>query len=332
MKIILFFLLALPVNLIACSCGTDRGPVTIKHYNNSEYIISGKALKVIINQKEETDKQRKIEFQIDEIFKGNIQSKKVTIYTALSDASCGLFINENEEWVVYAYMHDGVIYTNLCTRSEPKKYVSAVDYKSLKNFKSNPSNTEWKNDLGILIAVGKLENHMPIGNWKYFYGNGYLESEGSYKNGEYDGKWIKYQDPEVIETRLRYDKKIPQDSILDLQLPKNNILEIQNYKEGFRDGEFIQFGYNSIYKPKRILNYKKGELDGKSIMYYDNGLIFYEQNYSEGKLNGYERLYYKNGQLKQEGKFIQDKATGVFKLYNESGVLIKTSIDKSPED
>jgi hypothetical protein len=142
MKIILFFLLALPVNLIACSCGTDRGPVTIKHYNNSEYIISGKALKVIINQKEETDKQRKIEFQIDEIFKGNIESKKVTIYTALSVASCGLFINENEEWVIYAYMHDGVIYTNLCTRSEPKKYVSAFDYKSLKNFKSNPSNTD----------------------------------------------------------------------------------------------------------------------------------------------------------------------------------------------
>lgn len=56
--------------------GQIGGPVTIKHYNNSEYIISGKAIKVIINQKVETDKQRKIEFQIDEIFKGNIESKK----------------------------------------------------------------------------------------------------------------------------------------------------------------------------------------------------------------------------------------------------------------
>lgn len=332
MKLILLFILALPVNLIACSCYIDYGPVTIKNYNNSEYIISGKAIKVIINQKEETDKQRQIEFQIDEIFKGKIDSKKVTIYTALSDASCGLFINENEEWVIYAYMQDGVISTNLCTRSKLKKYVSEVDYKSLKYFSSNPSNTEWKNNLGTLIAVGKLENNMPIGNWKYYYGNGFLESEGSYKNGVYDGKWIKYLDPEGIVTRLRYDKKIPQDSTLDLQLLKNKILEIQNFKEGFRDGEFVQFAYYSIDKPNRITNYKKGRLDGKSIMYYDNGIIFYEQNYSEGELNGYERFYYKNGQLKQEGKFIQSKAVGVFKLYNESGELIKTSIDKRPND
>lgn len=332
MKLILLFILALPVNLIACSCYIDYGPVTIKNYNNSEYIISGKAIKVIINQKEETDKQRQIEFQIDEKFKGKIDSKKVTIYTALSDASCGLFINENEEWVIYAYMQDGVISTNLCTRSKLKKYVSEVDYKSLKYFSSNPSNTEWKNNLGTLIAVGKLENNMPIGNWKYYYGNGFLESEGSYKNGVYDGKWIKYLDPEGIVTRLRYDKKIPQDSTLDLQLLKNKILEIQNFKEGFRDGEFVQFAYYSIDKPNRITNYKKGRLDGKSIMYYDNGIIFYEQNYSEGELNGYERFYYKNGQLKQEGKFIQSKAVGVFKLYNESGELIKTSIDKRPND
>lgn len=62
MKKIIFFILILPVKLIACSCLTDRGHVTIKHYNNIEYIISGKTIKVPINQKEESDKQRQIEF------------------------------------------------------------------------------------------------------------------------------------------------------------------------------------------------------------------------------------------------------------------------------
>lgn len=330
MKLILFFILALPVNLIACSCFTDRGPVTIKHYNNSEFIISGKAIKVVINQKEETNKQRQIEFQIDEIFKGQLDSKKVTIYTGLSDGSCGLFINENEEWVIYAYMQDGVISTNLCTRSQQKKNVSSFDYKSLKQFKNNSNITEWKNNSGALIAVGKLENNMPIGYWKYFYDNGYIESEGSYKNGKYDAKWIKYLDPEGIVTRLRYDKKIPQDSIPNLQLLKNRILEIQNFKEGFRDGEFIQFAYYSIDKPDRIINYKKGRLDGKSIMYYDNGIIYYEQNYTDGKLDGYERFYYSNGQLKIETNFSQGIKIGDSKFYDETGELIKKSIDKRP--
>ncbi len=328
---LLIFILTMPINLIACSCGNFWGSVTIKDYNNSEIIISGKAIKVIINKEESVDRQRQIEFQIDEIFKGKIELKKVTIYTALSDASCGLFIKEKEEWVIWAYLQNNVISTNLCTRSRQKKYVSDFEYKSLQYFKSNPDTSEWKNDSGVLIAVGKLENNIPIGHWEYFYNNGYLESEGAYKNGKYDGKWIKYLDPKGIETRLHYDKKIPEDSILDLKLLKNRIWEIQNFEEGIREGEFIHYAYYSIDKPKRITNYKKGQLDGKSIAYYDNGLIYYEQNYEEGKLEGYERFYHSNGQLKQEGKFIQSKAIGEFKLYSEAGELIKISVGKRPE-
>ena len=169
---------------------------------------------------------------------------------------------------------------------------------------------------------------MPTGNWKYFYDNGYIESEGSYKNGKYDAKWIKYLDPEGIVTRLRYDKKIPKDSMPNFDQLKNRISEIQNFKEGFIDGEFIAFGYYSMDKPNRISNYKKGRLDGKSVSYYDNGLIYYEQNYIDGELDGYERFYYPNGQLKMESKFIQGAKIGDSKFYDEKGELIKTTIKK----
>ena len=165
---ILIFILALPINLIACSCGNFWGLVTIKDYDNSEFIISGKVAKVIINTKETVYRQRQIEFQIDEVFKGQIGLKTVTIYTALSDATCGLFVKENEEWLIWAYLQNNAISTNLCTRSRQKKYVSEFDYTSLQYFKSNPSTSEWKNDSGVLIAVGKLENNTPVGHWKYF--------------------------------------------------------------------------------------------------------------------------------------------------------------------
>jgi antitoxin component YwqK of YwqJK toxin-antitoxin module len=330
MKLLLFIILILPIQLIACSCITYGGPLTINEYNNSKYIISGKATKVILNYEESIYRQRQIEFEIDEIFKGKIESKKITIYTALGDAACGLFVNENEEWVIYAYMHDGVFSTNLCTRSQLKKKVSSSDYKSLKQFKNNSNNTEWKNNTGSIIAVGKLENNMPIGYWKYYYNNGYLESEGSYKNGEYDGKWIKYLDPEGIVTRLHYDKKIPQDSTPDLQLLSNKVSGIENYKEGIGDGEFIYYAYYSFDKPTYIMNYRNGKKEGKEIRYYGNGIINYEQNFHEGELEGYERFYYKNGQLKQEGKFIKGKPSGRFNLYSESGELIKTTFDQRP--
>ncbi|MEI8110725.1 MAG: hypothetical protein WCH59_07000 [Chitinophagia bacterium] len=328
---LLMLILFLPIKLIACSCGISRGPVTIKEYNYSQFILSGKAIKVSINKNETIDKQKKIEFQIDEIFKGKIEAKTVTIYTALDDGACGLNVNENEEWIIWAYLQDNVLTTDLCTRSTKKKYQSEIDYTSLKYFKSNPSTTEWKNHLGNVIAIGKLENNLPIGRWQYFYNNGFIESEGSYKNGKNDGKWIKYLDPEGIVTRLWYDKKIPQDSTPDLQLLKNKIWEIENFHDGIREGERIYYAYYSIDKPKAIKNYKNDQLNGISIWYYDNGLIYYEQNYKNGKLDGYERFYHSNGQLKQEGKFIQDKATGEFKLYSETGELIKKSVNKRPD-
>lgn len=324
MKLILLFILALPVKLIACTCYNNWGPITIKDYNNSEYIITGKAFKVIINNKEVAEKQRQIEFQIDEVFKGQIDIKKIIIYTSSYDADCGLFVNENEEWLIFAYVRDGVISTNMCTRSRQKKNLSAVDYESLKRFQNHSNITEWKNNSGTLVAVGKLENRMPVGHWKYFYNNGYIETEGLYKNGEYDGKWVKYLDPEGIVTRLRYDKKITKDSMPNLELLKNRIWEIQNFKEGFRDGEFIQYAYYSIDKPIGIKNYKKGKLEGKSIWYYDNGIIYYEQNYTEGELNGYERIYYSSGQLKMENKFLHGIKTGESKYYSETGELIKS--------
>ena len=321
----------IPTWTFACSCNDFGGPVTIKDYNSNQFIISGKAKKVIIDKNETVDKQRQIDFEIDEVFKGYFPEKVIRIFTSLSDASCGLLVKENEEWIIWAYTRDNVVSTNLCTKSSKKELTSDTDLKSLKNFKSNPSTTEWRNELGVIIATGKMESNKPVGHWKYFYPDGAVEMAGSYLNGKQHGKWIIYLDPKGIVTRLHYDKVIPTDSIPDLELFKNRIKEIHNYREGVREGEFIYYAYYSIDKPKTIVNYKNGQSDGKSISYHDNGLIYYEQNYKEGKLEGYERIYHSNGQLKQVGFFINSKPTGEFKVFNENGELIKTTINKRPD-
>lgn len=330
-RLLFLVVVALPIKILACSCAIFSGPITIKDYNNSEIILSGKATKVTLDKYETTEKQRKIEFQIDEVFKGNIDTRTVTIYTSAFDASCGLNVKENEEWVIWAYTQNKGILTDLCTRSVQKKYLSEWDHTSLRYFRSNPATSEWKNEAGVLIATGQLENNIPIGHWTYFYKNGYIESEGSYKKGAYDGKWIKYFNPEGIVTRLRYDKKIPEDSIPDLRPLQHKIWKIEQYKEGVRDGTFISYVHHSTDRPTSISHYKNGDQDGRSIAYYPNGRLYYEQNFKNGKLDGYERVYYENGQLKSEGKFIEDKVSGEFRVYNEKGVLIKKAIDKRPE-
>ena len=273
----LIFLAAIfimPTWAFACSCNNFGGPITIKDYNSNQFIISGKAIKVVIDNNETIDKQRQIDFEIDEVFKGYFPDKIIRIYTSLSNASCGLFVKENEEWIIWAYIKDNVISTDLCTKSSKKALTSDKDLKFLKYFKSNPSTAEWRNEFGVTIAIGKMESNKPVGNWKYFYPDGSVEMAGSYLNGKKHGKWIIYLDPKGIVTRLHYDKVIPKDSIPDLTLFKNRVKEIHNYREGIREGEFIYYAYNSIDKPKRIDNYKNGQFDGKSIAYYDNGIIY----------------------------------------------------------
>jgi antitoxin component YwqK of YwqJK toxin-antitoxin module len=330
---LLFFIsiLVIPTGTTACTCNNFWGPVTIKDYNQNEFIMLGRAKKVTIDKNETVDKQRQIDFEIDELFKGDIVEKTIKIYTSFSDASCGLFVKENEEWIIWAYVRNNVVTTNLCTRSSKKELLNDTDLKSLKYFKSNPTATEWRNESGAKMAVGKMENNKPVGHWKYFYPDESLEMEGSYLNGKQHNKWIIYLESQGIVERLRYDKAIPNDSIPDLTLFKNRIKEIHNYKEGVREGEFIYYAYTSIDKPNRVVNYKNGIFDGKSIAYHDNGLIYYEQNYKAGELDGYERFYHRNGQLKQVGQFTDGKPTGEFKVFNEDGELIKTSMNKRPK-
>ncbi|WP_026898727.1 hypothetical protein [Daejeonella oryzae] len=208
-------LLIIPTWSVACTCSSFGQPLTIKEYNENQFIIAGKAKKVTIVQNETTYKQLQIDFEIEELYKGNLVGRTIKIYTSLGDASCGLNVKENEEWIIWEYLQNNAVSTNLCTRSIRKNHVSSIDLKSLKYFKSNPSSTEWKNESGIKIASGKLEANKPVGHWKYFYPDGSSRSEGFYINGKQHGKWITYLDPKGIVTRLKYDKLIAGDLIPD---------------------------------------------------------------------------------------------------------------------
>lgn len=329
--LIMIFALIVPLKIVACSCGNFWGPVTIKDYNENEIIISGRAVKVTVDLKEPVDKQRQIDFEVDELFKGDVPQKKLKIFTADGDGPCGLYVNEKEDWVIWAYMINGVITTNLCTRSLRKEKIAAQDLTRLRYFATNPETKEWVDDKGVKTAEGRLEGNKPVGYWRYYYSTGFPESEGVYQNGKQHGRWTLFFDPYKIIMNKKENKINAKDSTYGIEPFKCRIREIQNYKVGVRDGEFVYYSGPDIDKPKTVTNYKNGMLEGKSIAYYSNGLINYEQNYKAGKLEGYERFYYSNGQLKQTGQFVNSKPVGEFKVFNENGELLKTSIDRRPE-
>lgn len=318
------FLILIPLLLaftavIGCSCFFSNAPVSVRDYNAMPFIVSGIAKEIIREKPSDLNQPVKIVLQVNEVFKGDFTDSIINIYTAASDASCGLFVQKGESWIIWAYLQKGRLETDLCTRSNQIKHVSNTDINTLRELKRSPQTSIWKNEAGVVIAEGRLENQKPIGYWKYYYKDGHIEMEGAYLNEKFHGQWLNYWDPESIVARWKYDKKIPEDSMPDLNGLINRMRHIRHYKNGIAHGDFIYYEVTSIDKPSTFSQYKDGLQNGKAIGYYENGLIYYEQNFLNGKRHGLERFYYSSGQLHKEGKFVDGQLIGAYKYFDESG-------------
>lgn len=153
-----------------------------------------------------------------------------------------------------------------------------------------------------------------------YYANGMKATEAYYTNGFLDGQYIKYHQQYIYNGQKKKD--------ID-QL-------IGNYKNGQKDGIFIEYNYNgTLYRidthKKDILdgpcelyyqhgklagqlhkknNYVNGKIEGKMEEYLD-GKIIKDYPYINGKKNGTCREYYPNGKCKKEESFVNDIQKGL---------------------
>lgn len=108
----------LPTSSYACSCAE---PPTVKDAQAQPraVIFSGKVSE--IDQSKDFLTQSSAEpvgilFEVQRSWQ-NINNSEAIVYTAKSSASCGYEFNLQEEYLVYAYEHDGKLKTNICSRT-----------------------------------------------------------------------------------------------------------------------------------------------------------------------------------------------------------------------
>lgn len=141
MKFILSLItvLFLAANTIACSCA-QKGELTKEDVEKTDLIFTGKAVKVELDRQ---NYKRIITFEVKKVLKGKESTEEYTIVTNLDGSSCGLGVEEGEEWFVFATESNGVFRTNMCSRSTKiskpvldKKTLGKAIYKAeKKNFK-----------------------------------------------------------------------------------------------------------------------------------------------------------------------------------------------------
>lgn len=180
---------------------------------------------------------------------------------------------------------------------------------------------EWKTFYknGAIKSQGPYENGKKNGKWVYYYPDGKKEQEGRFKDDVLIGQWFWYYHNGQVKKEEyfnRYGKlegpMIEYDSL-------GNELASGEYFNGLREGDwFYQVG-----DFKEVGAFSLNEPDGPWKHYYLNGKIAFEGTFTEGEPKGKHIYYHKNGLRKLVGKYAGGQKHGIWRAYNNRGEQIE---------
>jgi len=184
------------------------------------------------------------------------------------------------------------------------------------------------------------KNNLKQGLWYYFYDNGNIRIEGTYREDKKQGYFKEFTENGDFLRISKYENDILLPDAEEIQK-----LEVQNeyYPNGkikisamFRNGvpEGIRREYNPEGKIENAYLYRNGMLTGEGIVqedgnregpwkeFYLDGKLKAEGNYENGKPSGVWKFYFEDGKTEQTGKYNkQGNPDGTWKWFFTSGML-----------
>jgi hypothetical protein len=293
---------------------------------------------------------------------------KMNRYTKISDNSSiysSITMNKYGDTISYNKVNPKEIFykSNVVSLNCPSNELRATTNQSITEAQDEAMDTlkvEGK-FLEFLVYEGKFSDEKPIGI-HYERTNGFVESKTTYQEGgvmsqkiTYDvfypntsnegGRWYdaigKHFDMVnmVFNNQKKYNVETDNNGYVSFIPP--NILREENYKDGFREGEYnINVGVgnfssagvyiNMNYTPKFRLNYIGGRLNGKQVV-YDGDRIREESVYELDDLISYVSYFYFGKEDGFKLKEQENYSDGVIKKksFNRKGELIDESMRKS---
>jgi uncharacterized protein len=184
----------------------------------------------------------------------------------------------------------------------------------------------------------KDKNGLKQGRWKFFWDNGLVKIEGTYKDDKKNGYFKEYDENGGLLTVQKFandieQKEAPELTSLKLKTdyyPTGKVKTVASYNgdvpEGVRreyaeDGK-ITSGY--IFKGGKMVGEgiidEEGIKDGPWKEYYPDGILRSTGTYDKGKPIGDWKFFFENGHLEQEGKYNKKGSyDGVWRWYFEEG-------------
>ena len=155
---------------------------------------------------------------------------------------------------------------------------------------------------GQLKEVGKLEEGTRNGLWKWYYPDGTLGAEITYKTNNIEGLRLIYDFSGKLIEKETWAGNAKQDSSWYFY-PNGQLHKKGQYFNDLYVGEWQHF--SEAGKLIRKGNYTNGLPTGYWQFWYDDGTLWMEGNFVDGKEEGNWKSYRTDGSLEYEGRYKQ---------------------------
>lgn len=154
------------------------------------------------------------------------------------------------------------------------------------------------------------------GPWKFFYDNGIVRMEGTYRRGLEDGYFKEYDREGNLIGMMKYDNG-------RLVEGARELAKLEVRKDYYPDGKpRVVASYNEEGEPEGVRREYAPDGTIENSYIFKNGIMIGEGIVTEkGERDGFWKEYYDSGRLRAEGEYNKDTKTGPWKYYYENGTL-----------
>ena len=171
---------------------------------------------------------------------------------------------------------------------------------------------------------GQFKDDLPYGEFIYFFQTGKIKARTNFIYNTGISYSVLFHENEVILAEGKFLGK-EKDSTWTFYGNRGHLGLIENYKKGVLHGKRTVFYVpenlrDTTNRVSQMSNYKDGVRDGEFIEYFDNGVLKHSSNYEKGKCVGDALSYHPNGKLMIKDTFLNGAKEGWCYAFNEEGV------------
>jgi len=175
---------------------------------------------------------------------------------------------------------------------------------------------------GQIVYDGQFKDGIPWGTFRYYYTDGKLKTISALSDGGNTARTVSFANNglKIAEGKYFSEKK---DSIWRYYSDHDGILlSEESYTSGIKNGLSKTFFPNG--KLAELIHYRQGKKDGEWVQYFDDGQLKLKGYFVSDEKEGIFTGYYPGGKKNFSGSYKEGHRDGPWVFYEEEGAVMRS--------